>query len=350
VMMSASRWAEIRPALRDQIGTRIELRLGDPADSELDRRRAAEVPEGKPGRGLSHDGLHMVIALPRIDGDESNAGLVDAAARVGEMLRCRHDGWTAPAIPVLPLQVDHHSVVERAEGVGTGLFIGLEETELRPVAIDFAQQLHLLILGDNECGKTATLRTVCRELLRTTTPAQCQLFIVDPRRALLGLVEPESGYLGGYLTAADEVGDVIPRLTERLRRRMPPSNASPTQLRQRSWWTGPEIYVVVDDYDLVGTAGVNPLGPLVEVLPHARDVGLHLLVGRRSGGAARAMFEPLLAGLRDAGCMTLLMSGNPDEGLTIGSVRQSPMPPGRGTLITRRGRAQLVQVAWTRPQ
>ena len=89
--------------------------------------------------------------------------------------------------------------------------------------------------------------------------------------------------------------------------------------------------------------------PLLDFLPHARDLGLHLLVGRRSGGAARAMFEPLLAGLRDAGCMALVMSGSPDEGLVIGSVRQSPMPPGRGTLITRRGCPQLVQVAWSPP-
>jgi S-DNA-T family DNA segregation ATPase FtsK/SpoIIIE len=30
VVLSASRWAEMRPSLKDQIGTRIELRLGDP--------------------------------------------------------------------------------------------------------------------------------------------------------------------------------------------------------------------------------------------------------------------------------------------------------------------------------
>jgi S-DNA-T family DNA segregation ATPase FtsK/SpoIIIE len=130
---------------------------------------------------------------------------------------------------------------------------------------------------------------------------------------------------------------------------MPPSNATPVQLRNRSWWSGPEIYVVIDDYDLVGTDGANPLSPLVKVLPHARDVGLHLLVARRCGGAARAMYEPLLAGLRDAGCVALLMSGSSDEGLTIGSVRLSPMPPGRGTLITRRGGPQLVQVGWSPP-
>jgi DNA segregation ATPase FtsK/SpoIIIE, S-DNA-T family len=332
VVISASRWAEIRPALRDQVGTRIELRLGDPADSELDRRRAAHVPEGKPGRGLSHDGLHMVVAFP---------GLGDP--------NLRHDGWAAPPIPVLPSQVDHDGVVERADVLHSGLLIGLEETELRPVAIDFAQQLHLLILGDSECGKTATLRAIYRELSRTTTAAQSQLFVVDLRRSLLGVVEPQSGLLGGYLASAREVGAVIPRLTERLRRRMPPTNATPMQLRTRSWWSGPEIYVVIDDYDLVVNAGANPLAPLLDVLPHARDVGLHLVVARRSGGAARAMFEPLLAGLRDAGCMTLLMSGNPDEGVTIGSVRMSPMPPGRGALITRHGDPQLVQVAWSDP-
>lgn len=106
---------------------------------------------------------------------------------------------------------------------------------------------------------------------------------------------------------------------------------------------------MIDDYDLVGTTCGNSLAPLVEVLPHARDLGLHLLIARRSGGAARAMFEPLLSGLRDAGCMTLLMSGNPDEGLTIGPVRASPMPPGRGTLITRRASPQLIQVGWSPP-
>ena len=89
--------------------------------------------------------------------------------------------------------------------------------------------------------------------------------------------------------------------------------------------------------------------PLLEFVPQARDFGLHLLVARRSGGAARAMFEPLLAGSARRRRMALLMSGSPDEGVSIGSVRQSPMPPGRGTLITRRGDAQLVQVAWSPP-
>jgi DNA segregation ATPase FtsK/SpoIIIE, S-DNA-T family len=350
VVVSASRWAEIRPALKDQIGTRIELRLGDPADSELDRRRAEQVPEGKPGRGLSHHGLHMVIALPRLDGVDSNSGLAKAGEQVGEMLRHRHGGRTAPPIPLLPAHVDHRSLVEgTVDKPVADILIGLEEDELQPVAVDFARQRHLLILGDGECGKTAALRIISREILRTATAAQSQLFIVDFRRSLLGVVDAESEQLGGYLASAAAVDAVLPCLTERLRARVPAPNATAEQLRTGCWWSGPEIYVVVDDYDVVATGGGNPLTPLLEFLPRATDLGLHLVVARRSGGAARAMFEPLLAGLRDVGCMTLVMSGSQDDGLVIGSVRQSPMPPGRGTLITRQGNSQVVQVAWSPP-
>ena len=43
------RWAEIRPVVRDLIGTRLELRLGDPSDSEMDRRTAVTRPGGAAG-------------------------------------------------------------------------------------------------------------------------------------------------------------------------------------------------------------------------------------------------------------------------------------------------------------
>ena len=68
VVLTATRWAEIRINLRDLFGTRLELRLGDPSDSEVDRRAAANVPESTPGRGLTRDKLHFLAALPRLDG------------------------------------------------------------------------------------------------------------------------------------------------------------------------------------------------------------------------------------------------------------------------------------------
>ncbi|GFG73054.1 type VII secretion protein EccCa [Mycobacterium botniense] len=348
VVLTASRWAEIRSGLKDQIGTRIELRLGDPADSEMDRKRACHVPAGCPGRGLSPEGLHMVVALPRLDGLDSTAGLSEASVEVAEELRRRHGRSVAPPIPLLPTQVDHAVVVDRAgDRLRTQILIGLEDRQLQPVPVDFDQHEHMLILGDNRCGKTSALRTLCREIVRTTTPAQAQLFVVDARRSLLGVVESE--HLGGYAISVTALRALLPEVLELLQRRMPPPRVTQAQLRARSWWSGPEVYVIVDDYDLVATAAGNPLTPISEYLPYARDLGLHLVIARRSGGAAHGLFEPLLAALRDSGCLALLMSGHPEEGPVIGSARFAPLPPGRGILVAGHGDEQLVQVGWSPP-
>ncbi|CQD07009.1 putative ESX-4 secretion system protein [Mycobacterium lentiflavum] len=330
VVLSASRWAEIRPSLRDQIGTRIELRLGEPADSELDRKRAHEVPRDRPGRGLSHDGQHMVICRP-IEADE---------------LRSRHGELAAPAIPLLPTHVDHCAVVDSAaDEDATQLLLGLEERRLRPVAVDFERNSHLLILGENECGKTTALRTLCREIVRTKTAAQARLLIVDFRRTLLGVVE--SPHLGGYAMSPTALRALLPDILDLLQRRMPPPDVTQAQLRARSWWSGPDIYVVVDDYDLVAVPAGNPLLDFLEYLPHAKDLGLHLIAARRSGGASRALFEPLLAGLREIGCMGLMMSARPDDGSLLGARRPVRLPAGRGVLVNDAGDEQVIQVGWS---
>ena len=333
VVVTASRWAEIRPALKDQIGTRVELRLGDPADSEMDRRRARQLGHIPPGRGITRDGKELVVALPRLDGKPTPA---------------RRAGRCAPPIELLPFQVPHDNVarvgITRTE---TQIVIGLGERELQPVVLDFAEQPHLVVLGEGECGKTSALRLLCREIVRTNASDSVQVEIVDFRRTLLGVVE--SAHLGGYALSAATLTARVPLLLEQLQARMPGENVTQQQLRSRSWWFGPEIYLVVDDYDLVAGATGNPLTPLVDYLPHAKDLGLHVIVARRSGGAARAMFDPVLARLRDLGCMGLMMSASPDEGILLGAVRPSAQPPGRGTLITRGHPDQLIQVAWTAP-
>ena len=53
VVVAANRWAEIRPALLDNLGTRLELRLHDAIDSLVSRQAAASLPAEVPGRGLT---------------------------------------------------------------------------------------------------------------------------------------------------------------------------------------------------------------------------------------------------------------------------------------------------------
>jgi S-DNA-T family DNA segregation ATPase FtsK/SpoIIIE len=344
VVLTASRWAEFRPAVKDQLGTRIELRLGDPAESEMDRKRARTLGDCRPGRGLTRDGRELLIGVPRLDGVPATTGLVDAVARAGDTLRAQYPGTCAPPIRLLPTLVQHHCLEPtRRTQPATQVLLGVGERELRSVVVDFTDQSDLIVLGDTGCGKTTALRTLCTDLVETNSAGSVRLLIIDFRRTLLGVVE--SDHLAGYAISPTALAAQLPALLERLRARMPGPDVTQQQLRNRSWWSGPEFYVVVDDYDLVAGEHGNPLAPVLEYLPHAKDVGLHLVVARRSGGAARAMFDPVLARMKDLGCMGLMMSAGPDDGVLLGGVRPRLLPPGRGTLITRTGADELIQVA-----
>jgi S-DNA-T family DNA segregation ATPase FtsK/SpoIIIE len=160
------------------------------------------------------------------------------------------------------------------------------------------------------------------------------------------LGEIDTDHLIGYATTSGQAIELMHSVAAYMADRLPGPDVTPAQLRTRSWWSGPECFVLVDDYDLIATGAANPLTPLLEYLPQARDVGLHLVVARRCGGAARAMFEPTLARLKELATPGLVMSGDRDEGAILGQVRPQPMPPGRGTLVSRRDGARLVQVAF----
>lgn len=336
VIITASRWAELRPALKDQLGTRIELRLGEPAESEMDRTAARHLVDSPPGAGITRDGRLTTIARPRLHG-------LEVAAAAHE-LRGRHRGPAAVPVRLLPTLVDRNSVPAPNAGA-THVTVGIGESELRPATVDFGMSSHLIVLGDSGCGKTATLRTICTQLVQTCTSAQVQLHIADVRRTLLGVVDTE--HLAGYLMSAGMLQSHLGELTEQLRARLPGVTVTQQQLRDRSWWSGPEIYVIVDDYELITGIGADPLTPLVEFLPHARDIGLHLVIARRAGGAARAMFNPVPAAVRELGGAGLLMSAAAEEGVLLGGARPMPLPPGRATLIVRGRADERVQIAWT---
>ncbi len=104
--------------------------------------------------------------------------------------------------------------------------------------------------------------------------------------------------------------------------------------------------MLVDDYDLVAVSTMNhPLAPIAEYLPQARDIGLRVVVTRRSGGAGRAIFDPFLGRLRDLSCNALIMSGSREEGALFGGVKATEMPPGRGYLVSRTTASGVVQLA-----
>src|SRR5690606_20649423 len=178
-------------------------------------------------------------------------------------------------------------------------------------------------------------------------PKEAQFFVVDYRRALLSEIPDE--YLAGYYTTAQQATEELAGLADYLRTRLPGTDVTPQQLRDRSWWSGAEVFVLVDDYDLVNTQSGNPVAALQPLLAQATDVGLHLTLTRRSGGASRATFEPVMQTLRDLAAPGILLSGSPDEGPLIGNIKASQAVPGRAKVITREHGLQIMQLSYSPP-
>jgi len=344
LVVGASRYGELRPALKDLLQTRVELRLGDPMESETDRRTAAGVPPGAPGRGLTAERLHFLAALPRTDGSGSAEDLAQGTAA---LVAAVGGGWTGPRAPrvrVLPGLLPAGQLPKAADSRQQGIAIGVEESSLSPVFVDFAADPHFLVFGDGETGKTALLRLLLKGITEQYTPEQARIVIGDYRRTLLGQVT--TPHLLEYAAAQPALQSFLGDIRGSMERRIPGPDVTQRQLRERSWWSGAELFLVVDDYELVATASANPLAQLLELLPFARDTGLHLVIARRSGGAGRALYEPVLQRLRELGAQGIVLSGEKEEGALLGNVKPQRLPPGRGVLVTRRRGSSTVQTGW----
>ena len=347
LVLSASRWMEIRAAVKDMLGTRIELKLGDSLDSDVGRRFADLVPVGRPGRGMSHERLHILVALPRLDSSPGVEDLPEGVSGAVNAMRAHYGDRQAPRVRMLPHRVDRGAVLRMAQSAKmlgrSRIAIGINEAELKPVVVDFDAQPHLVAFGEAECGKTSLLRNIAAGLMENATPEDAKIVLVDYRRSMLGVVANE--YLGGYATASQSCGELMAALNETLKDRLPPSDITQQQLKERSWWSGPDIFVMVDDYDLIaGSSMSHPLGPLVEYLPQARDVGLRVVVTRRIGGGSRAMMDQFIGRLKDLSCNALVMSGTKEEGSLFG-YKATEMPPGRGMLVSRTMKSGVIQLS-----
>ncbi|MGQ0631836.1 MAG: type VII secretion protein EccCa [Sporichthyaceae bacterium] len=347
LVVTSARWNDFRSTIKDLFGTRLELRLGDPSDSELDRKAAGNVPAARPGRGIVPGPNHVLIALPRVDGDNDPATL---GAGIDHLVQAISTASALPSGPKLRLLPERISLEEVRAAATTGdqrLLLGVGERDLAPLGLNPAADPMLTVYGDGGSGKSALLRTYAREVMRLFTPAQAQLAVVDYRRALLGEVPEE--YLFEYMTGAAGAGPAVAELAQFLKGRLPGPDVTPAQLRERSWWTGKDVYLIVDDYELVSGSTGSPLAPLVELLPQARDIGLHLVIARRSGGASRALYEPVIQAMRDLASPGIILPGDPSEGALVGNARPQPGVPGRAQLVTRERGIEVVQIAWAEP-
>lgn len=342
LILTASRSMEVRANLKDHLMNRLELRLGDTMDSELDRKVAANVPVGVPGRGQAPQKLHFMAAVPRIDGLTSDTDLADATAALATEVS-RH--WQAPGAPevrLLPREFPSEQLPPGDRFPRRGVAFALDEDNLEPVFVDFEQDPFFLVFGESESGKSNLLRLLIKQVTERYSGDEAKLFVIDNRRALLDVTP--SSHLAEYIPMSNAMDHHVSALAGLMERRTPTADVTAQQLRDRSWWSGPTVFVVIDDYDLVATSSGNPLAGLTELLPFARDVGVRFIIARSTAGAGRASYEAFMQRVKELGAQGVVLAGDPGEGDLLGGVRPRPMPAGRGVFVSRRRGKPLVQV------
>jgi type VII secretion protein EccCa/type VII secretion protein EccCb len=369
VVVTADRESELRPPVRSGFGSRVELRLSAVEDAKLVRSRFAKEVPVKPGRGMvavnyvrldsdPQSGLHTLVARPALGTTaqkifESDT-VVAAVSRIAS--------GQAPPVRRLPAkfgveQVRELTARDNRQGVGTGgIAWAISELDLAPVYLNFGENSHLMVTGRRECGKTTTLATIMSEIGRLYAPGStsaptpaagqpsAQVWLVDPRRQLLTALGTD--YVEKFAYNLDGVTAMMGELSQMLADREPPPGLSAEELLSRSWWSGPEIFLIVDDIQQLPAGFDSPLHKAAAWVNRAADVGLHVIITRTFGGWSSAGSDPMLRALHQANAPLLVMDADPDEGFIRGKMKGGPLPRGRGLLMAE-DTGVFVQVAAT---
>ncbi|WP_256177673.1 type VII secretion protein EccCa [Kitasatospora aureofaciens] len=340
LIVGTTRWGEVTGALRDLLGTRFELRLGDPVDSAIGMRVAGTVPK-IPGRGLTVEELHFLTALPRMDGNGSTEDLGDGVADLVDAVSEHWTGPRAPEIRMLPLHLPA-ATLPAAEG-RLRVPLGLQDVSMSTLWHDFEEAPHLVVVGDSESGKTNLLKLVAAGITGAYRPDQARIMLVDYRRVLQDAVPEE--YRLGHAVAVDVLRQIVDGAARAMANRLPGADIPPARLRLRDWWEGPELFILVDDYELVagspGGMAAHPFAPLLDYLAQGTELGLHLIVARSANGIGRASSDQLLRKLEEVNTPAVLLSCPPSEGFLFGNTKPRTFPPGRALHITRRRTVQV---------
>ncbi|MBF0722579.1 type VII secretion protein EccCa [Sanguibacter inulinus] len=334
LVVGLTRWSELRMGHQALFGTRVELRLNDPAESSIDRKLSATLSADTPGRAILDTKNLAQVALPVLNvvGDDAVGDELEALARRTA------ESWSGPAaapIRLLPLDVDRAELPDAFDEPDV-VPIGLRQDTMEAALWELTgDDQHLVVLGDSRCGKTTLLRTIAKGLIERFSSDELAIAVVDPRGNVPDVVEDD--YLAAHAKNATQARGLAESIASELEQR--PGRSPEERARE------PRIVVLIDDYDIVSAGGADPFAPLMPYMPSARDLGLHVVLTRPVAGASRAMYSQMIQVTRDTGGSILLMSGERSEGQLVSRIYPERFPPGRGRFIRRGGRPHVIQVA-----
>lgn len=318
LILTSNRWIDIKPKIKDNIGTRLELRLNDPIDSDIGKSFQLLLANATQGRGITSEGLLFQTAL--IEPEQTQ--------KINLEISKTH---TAPTLKVLPLYL---STKELSSDISKGIALGLQDSDLETFYFNpFGSQPHFLIFGDTSSGKTSTLKTILESIYNNQKDL-FDIILIDYRRSLEDLANKID--VLAYATGID----TLEQAKEIIRNKV-------IQKRQAIYTKkdlGPHLLIAIDDYELVNTSTNKPLSDLIDVVSLARDIGVSIVATKTVGGMSR-YYDDFLLSLREMGTPGLILSGDPQEGYILANQKASNFPPGRGYLVRRGQNTVIAQVA-----
>ncbi len=354
IIIATARWTELKSRVRDYLGTKVEFRLGDVNETQIDRI-TREIPANRPGRAVSMEKHHLMIGVPRMDGVHSADDLVPAITAAVDHIASLHTDM-APRVRVLPERIYLHELDPNPPGPENDyrtrwtVPVGVRESDLSVAYNHMYNTPHQLIFGAPKSGKTTIAHAVAEAICKRNSPDQVRFMLADFRSGLLDAV-PEThllaaGAINRNIAALEES---IKALAVNLKKRLPPPDLTTSQLRSRSWWTGPDVVLLVDDWHMiVAASGMgSPMAPLAPLLPAAADIGLHIIVTCQMSQAHRSTMDKFVGTAYGAGTPTIFLSGEKAE-FPSSEFKLRRRPPGQALLVSPDGK-EVIQAAYVDP-
>lgn len=170
------------------------------------------------------------------------------------------------------------------EKAGPLTFILGRDVSGLPALADLSAMPHLLIAGATGTGKSVMINSLLTTLLYRNSPSELKLILVDPKRVELTPFNGVPHLLAPVITEDDQTISALKWATAEMQRRY--KLFTEAGKRNISEYNGtkpeermPYIVIVIDEMaQLMGTAGRDAEGLIVQLAQLARATGIHLVL------------------------------------------------------------------------
>jgi DNA segregation ATPase FtsK/SpoIIIE, S-DNA-T family len=325
LVYTADRRSAVVPALSSVTGGRYVMHIPSPEEyaslgfPHLSRTAAVLAP----GRLVVRDGLEVQTALISETGDDGVAQATAIAKRADALVK-RYPNPLVPPVRDLPPRIGRSEYASTQSPPSTALF-AIDDQRRTPLSVDFSWNPLFFVVGPDQSGRSATLRTLARGLQHSTPGIETHF--VSVRRNALGEENWWTTTAVGP-AAIDRIAELRTLVDDRVR---------DPHLAQTP------LLIVLDDGDEL-TEGL-PTPHLEVLVKSARDANVFVAAAMSTFRATRAfcVWVPFMRSNRHG----ILLQPGEDEGEIFNARLPKrtglQTPPGRG-YVFQRGTPRLVHV------